>query len=159
RRSINSKDPVWAQEWDRAIGNPRLRDALFQIRKFGGDSDFCLYVIVDCRWRRITGFKDRWERRRILSALNTLLNGKGDWSVRLQEHPLWAQTEGVLVARHEYLKHLVPFDEGVFWSWMGSDAGISERAIRREHYSVCIMVTDAHLRHASGRHRVPRRLL
>jgi hypothetical protein len=161
RRQLAGWDPRWADEWDQAMGDRQAAAALGQIKRLGGDPDFCLYVLADYRWRRLRPLRDLRQRTELLRAINVLLRAGDLWArmVRAGAAGLSADhLQGVLVEARLTLQGVRALDDGPF-SRTTTDRSPRGKAWLSDRQSTCLSLLDRHIRHGADRRRRARRVL
>jgi hypothetical protein len=66
--ALEGVNPRWAREFGDLIRAEEIRAGLNRLQKAGGDPNFALFTLTDCRWRRIKPLPAPRERNRKATA-------------------------------------------------------------------------------------------
>lgn len=144
----------WAREFEAVIRAEEVASRLERLRKLGGDPNFVLFTLTDCRWRRIKPLPAPRDRNRLLRALRLLLEGQGEWSERLRTlgGREWKVIEPVLRQALTNLESFHPVEESVFKA-SGTRYEYETPGLLSDRATTCLLVLDWHVRQATGRRR------
>jgi hypothetical protein len=160
RSVLEHANPRWAREFDTLLGDEEVRGALEQIRKGGGDPNFALFVLAQCRWRRVRTLPALGQRERLLQAIKLLREGEGEWPERLRAFAQddWKTIDDVLRRGAQFLGSFPHINETLFET-RGTRYETETPRFRSDHISIGLLVLDWHIRKAEGKTRSDRVVL
>lgn len=160
RAGLVRRRTEWAAEWDRAFREADFAGSLREVEARGGDPDFCLFVLAEYRWRRLTPLPDLWQRDRLLKAVGELMNAKGWWADRIRARAgRWERLEAVLGEIRDLLTAAKAIDGGQHWTTLTASRPGLYGEPSSEHRTISLSLLDRHLKHGLGTKRTPKQLL
>src|SRR5260370_22332794 len=158
--ALEGVNPRWAREFGDLIRAEEIRAGLKRLQKAGGDPNFALFTLTDCRWRRIKPLPAPRERNRFRRALRLLLEGQGEWPDRLRTlgGKEWKEIEPVLRQALTNLESFHPVEESVFKT-SGTRYEYETPSLHSDRATTCLLVLHGHVGQATGRRRTNRVLL
>lgn len=158
--ALERVNPRWAREFEDLIRAEEVGAGLERLQQLGGDPNFAVFALTDCRWRRIKALSAPRERNRVLRALRLLLEGQGEWPDRLRAlgGNEWKEIEPILRRALTNLESFHPVEESVFKT-SGTRYEYETPGLLSDRATTCLLVLDWHVRQATGRTRTNRVLL
>jgi len=107
REQLAKRDQRWAAEWDDVFRGGQVDAVLRKVKDSGADPDFCLYLIVEYRWRALQPLRPAWQRERLLRAVTTLGNASLDWKQAFQRETSgfgWQQVQDFFARTERLLR-------------------------------------------------------